>query len=376
MNPPSSVQFEIDHAIENPAWDELVARSPGVHHEQTTVWAARKRHHGWQAYRILVREHGRLIGGAQVLHRRALKLTSIGFISRGPIAESAESIALVTQQVIAGLKITAHGYLVLLPSYIWTDIVPVLIANGFHAKPDMLMPDHLVTATTVVDLRQDLETILARMNESTRSCIRRGIKRGIEIGQGTAADIDTMHQRMCQLCARREIVPEPASAKEFHDIWECLAPRGMVKLFVSRYQSETISAGLSFVYGENMLAAKTGWSGEHPELFPNHMKLWEMIKWAKASGLKQLDLHHLVPAHAKAVLRGEELVDDGYSGVTKFKLGFGGDIIVIPDSYYRSFNRAGQAALKLGGAKLLARGRIQRVVNRLSRNVPRWHWIG
>ena len=374
MSNPSSVHFEIDHAMENPAWDELVARSTGAHHEQTTAWARRKQHHGWQAYRIIVHQKGRAIGGAQVLHRRILKLVSIGYISRGPISESADLLALVTRQVNDGLKITAHAYVVMLPSYRWQNIVPTLLGNEFYPKPSLLLPGHPVTATSIIDLNQDLNALFAKTRASVRNNIRRGLKGGLEVVQGRETDIGTMHRLLCQLCARRGIDPSPASAQELHDIWHCLAPHGLVKIFLCRYQSEIVSAAFTFVCGSSMLVAKVGWSGEHEELRPNHVMWWEMIKWAKEAGLKQFDLHHLVTEHAKAILRGEAVIEDSYSGVTQFKLGFGGDVIVIPDCYYRSFNFAGQAALKLGGAKLLTKGRVQRWANRLAHDAPPQSW--
>ena len=293
MSNPSSVHFEIDHAMENPAWDELVARSTGAHHEQTTAWARRKKHHGWQAYRIIIHEKGRAIGGAQVLHRRILKLVSIGYISRGPISESADLLALVTQQVIEGLKITAHAYVVMLPSYRWQNIVPTLLGNEFYPKPNLLLPGHPVTATSIIDLNQDLNALFAKTRASVRNNIRRGLKGGLEVVQGRETDIGTMHRLLCQLCARRGIDPSPASAQELHDIWHCLAPHGLVKIFLCRYQSEIVSAAFTFVCGSSMLVAKVGWSGEHQELRPNHLMWWEMIKWAKEAGLKQFDLHHL-----------------------------------------------------------------------------------
>ena len=311
-----------------------------------------------------------------MLHRRALKVTRIGFITRGPIAEDADSITLVTQQVIEGLKQTAHVYLVILPSYQWTEIVPVLSANGFYPKPNLLAPDHLVTATTVIDLNQDLEKILGKMRASTRYSIRRGMKHGLEIIQGGEAEIDAMHRLLCQLCARRGITPSPAQASEFHDIWQCLAPKGMAKLFLCRYQSEIISSAFVLICGGSMLVTKVGWSGQHAELNPNHVMWWEMIKWAKEAGLKQFDFHGLMPAHARAILNGEPLSEDGASGITLFKTGFGGDVIAMPDSYYRSFRPEGQAALRLGGAQLLSKGRIQRLVNRLAHSVPRQFWVG
>jgi lipid II:glycine glycyltransferase (peptidoglycan interpeptide bridge formation enzyme) len=356
--------FEIDDSPDNPAWDAFVARSPDAHLEQTTPWAGLKISQGWRAYRILVRDQGRLVGGAQVLHRPVKKLATVAFISSGPIAESADAYTQVTQQVIAGLKRAAHSYQVVLPPYNWTNVVPVLAANGFFPKPNALPPSNLVTATLMIDLTQDLDTILAGMGSSTRNSVRRGMKEGIEVMEGGTEDVATFFRLMNQLCLRRGIAPRPASVEECHEIWRRLAPAGLAKLFVSRYQSEDVSAALAFVCGGTMRVWKIGWSGEHAERRPNQVMWWELLKWAKAAGLKVFDFDEILPEHARAIQRGET-VDDHYWGVTQFKLGFGGKISMIPDAYYRSFSLPAQAMLQLGGSKLATSPWLLRWASRL-----------
>jgi peptidoglycan pentaglycine glycine transferase (the first glycine) len=352
-----AVGVEMDYTAEDPVWDSFVTQCPGAHYEQITAWARARRAFGWQSYRILVRSEGELIGGAHVLYRRVRKLASIGFISRGPVSKSAETAPLVAQQVVEGLKRTAHTYVVILPHYEGADIVPVLTANAFYQKPVALPPRHLVTATMVIDLNQSLDAILARMKSKTRYNIRHGLRKGIKVTQGGETEVETFYRLMCQLCARRGTTPNPRHFAQLDEIWRCMAPGGAVKLFLAHYNSEVVSGAFAFVYGGIMRVWKAGWSGEHDKHHPNEVLWWEMIKWSKDAGLRQLDFVQIPPGHARAALRGET-INDNYWGVTQFKLGFGGEILLLPDAYYRSFNGGIQALLKLGGARLLESPRI------------------
>lgn len=366
MPPPlQSANYRIDETPDDPLWDALVAKSPGAHYEQSTAWARVKLQSSWQAYRILVHHEGRLVGGAQVLHRRVRRIVSIAYIARGPVACSAELTGLVSAQVLAALKKTAHTYLVILPNYEGHNVVPILTANGYVPKPEELPPSKLVTATMVIDLTQDLDAILARMKTNTRRDIRIGARHGLTFGEGGAADVETFHQLMCQLCARRGTTPHPATAEAFHEIWKTMAPTDQVKLFLVRRGSEVVSAAFAFVFGQSLKVWKVGWSGQHKECLPNQTLWWELIKWAKAAGLRQFDFVQILPDHARALLKGEKL-DDPYWGVTQFKANFGGDILLLPDAHYRSYHSLGQLLLRCGGSKLLASARVQQWLGRFT----------
>ena len=360
-----SARFEIARTMADADWDLFLARCPGRHHEQSAGWARVKHLQGWDSYRILVRSEGNLIGGTQVLCRRVRNFVTIGYVVYGPVATTDDLLGVVTRQVVEGLKIARFTYLVVLPGFNWVNVVSVLKESGFFPKPNVLPPSNLATATLLLDLTPDLDVLFSRMRRSTRKGIRKGLKAGLEVSLGGESDLDTAHALMCQQCTRRGTTPEPPQAKDFHNIWREMAPTGAVKLFLARYRGEIVASILAFSFGDTLRAWKGGWSGRFDEYYPNHVICWEAIRWAKLAGLRCFDFVQVIPEHAKAVQRGET-IDDSYWGVTHFKLGFGGDLVVIPDAYFRSSNSAAQLALRLGAASVLGSPQVLRMVKRFS----------
>ena len=207
------------------------------------------------------------------------------------------------------------------------------------------------------------------MRSNTRGHIRRGIKAGIQVVQGDASHVDLFFKLMSTLCARRGTSPFPRSAAAFRDLWRCMSKSGGTRLFLAGYQSEVVSAAFTFVFGNVMRVWKVGWTGEHDEHRPNQVMWWEMIRWAKQNGCSRFDFVQLMPEHARALLKGET-VQDPYWGVTQFKTGFGGKVLLLPEAYYRSFNPVIQAALRLGGARFLGSPTGLKWVRKLSRSKP------
>jgi lipid II:glycine glycyltransferase (peptidoglycan interpeptide bridge formation enzyme) len=120
---------------------------------------------------------------------------------------------------------------------------------------------------------------------------------------------------------------------------------------------------------------RVGWSGKHDGCDPNDVLHWEMIKWAKENGFQQFDFLHIRPDHARAILRGEK-VKDSYSGVTDYKLAFGGQLRVLPELYYFSFQPAVQMALESVGERFIKTDRGPKLLNKTlgSGSVGNWRW--
>lgn len=362
------VTVEIAGKAEHPTWDSLVAGCPGGHHEQTCGWGSFKRTVGWEPRLILVRCDGRLLGGALLLCRTLRRLFTIGYISRGPVCFTADrgDFDLVARSVLDELAKMSLSYVVVVPHYEAAGMVPILRSHGFYPKPDLLPPSKLISATLVLDLNNDLNSILSAMHSTTRNKVRRGMKSGIEVSEGGAADVPTFFRLMVNLCERRGIRPSPAATLGYYeDMLKCLGP-GYVKVFVARYGAEPVSAAFAFVFGDSMRVWKVGWSGEHARCQPNRLMWWEMMKWAKNANLRWFDFVQILPDHANALLRGEK-VNDEYWGVTQFKLGFGGKLLILPEAHYRSFHGLIHPLLRFGGARLIGSKRGSWVAQKVSR---------
>lgn len=336
------------------AWDQFLIDLPGVHWEQTTAWGTVKQLYGWQPTWIWVARGDQILGGALILTRKVGRFTTIGYVARGPVWDESDSdsMRLATEalcQFATSLRLT---YLAIVPPYKGEILIPLLRSLHFRPKPDFLPPTGVGKATLVIDLQQDLDAIFAGMSMTKRQNVRRATRKGVKVRIGDAQEAQAVWQLMKQTCARRGISPSPPQDDFFTNTYRILAPIGVATFFVAEIGSEVVSGACAMVFGGTMQLWRVGWSGKYDKYDPNDILHWEMIKWAKENGCREFDFMHIRPDHARALLRGEKL-NDSYSGVTDFKMGFGGQIRLLPEICWRSFAPAIDRAMCLGAAKVV-----------------------
>jgi len=128
-----------------------------------------------------------------------------------------------------------------------------------------------------------------------------------------------------------------------------------------------LSALLILAYGEGAMYKMGGWSGEPRSIHPNELAHWNAILWARERGYRYYDFEGISPKYARALHAGLDPAPPA-RGDARFKLGFGGEVALLPGTYDRAYRplRAGamRAAAGLGGrpAKAAYRllGRTQR----------------
>lgn len=344
------VRHEFD---ESQIWDDFVSQHPEGHIEQTNTWAKLRQHYGWKPTWLWIMRGETMIGGAMIQTRRVRRLATIGYVERGPIWSPGDNDAmnLVTKalyELALSMRLT---YFVVVPPYNGEPTYPLLQSLNFRRKPRSLPPTGIGQATLLIDLQQDSEALLADMSMTKRQNIRRAIRKGVRVRIGNGDDAELMRDLMWAGCKRRGIAPVPPQEDYFHTLWNALGPSGRIKFFVAEIEGQPVSSATACVLGGVMHLWRVGWSGTHKDYNPNDLLHWEMIQWAKRNGCRVFDFMHIRPDHARAILRGER-VKDAYSGVTEFKTSFGGEIRLLPDLYYQSFNPLVQLALAFGAERL------------------------
>jgi lipid II:glycine glycyltransferase (peptidoglycan interpeptide bridge formation enzyme) len=175
----------------DPAWDSFVARCSGGHHEQTSLWGEVKGVYGWQSFRIVVTRENEILGGVQVLTRCVGRWGRIGYVSRGPLVASGdpELVHFILGQLDQAAVRERLAYLAVVLPYNGHVFEPVLHRLGFRQKPDVLPPSGLTTATLLLDLAADVDTLMAGMRASTRRNVRVAARQGVTVREGTGRDV-------------------------------------------------------------------------------------------------------------------------------------------------------------------------------------------
>jgi lipid II:glycine glycyltransferase (peptidoglycan interpeptide bridge formation enzyme) len=192
-------------------------------------------------------------------------------------------------------------------------------------------------ATLLIDLSQRSEALLREMRRTTRNNIRQAECRGIEVREGTHADLSLFYQLLRGTAVRRQFVAR--SPAYYTELWQCFDPSHHIKIFVAEYQSEAISSLLTIPFGDTVRAEAFGWSGPRVGLRPNELLIWKAIEWSKDNGYRKFDLGGIHISAARALLSGNSLPEALRSNPTRFKLGFGGSVVLLPPTFEYTPNR-------------------------------------
>lgn len=231
--PKNSYSIAVSRNLEDPDWDEFVARCPGGHHEQTSLWGQVKAFYGWRPVRGVVSRNGEIAGGFQLLTKPFKWIGKVGFVSRGPLAVSDDPrlLEILTSELDRLAKEEQVAYAAVVPSYIGQPFLPFFRERRFIPKPDFNPPTGLTMATLLLDLSHELNQIWANMRRDLRRFIRVGYRQGITVREGGARDLEPFRRLMWALCERRGVSPVPPEKGFFQNLWSVFHPKGYVKIF-------------------------------------------------------------------------------------------------------------------------------------------------
>lgn len=364
---PAPCVVNISRDLSDPRWDSFLQECGDAHHEQSSLWAQVKARYGWECVRFTVNKDREIVGGAQILKRRIRWVGSIGYLSRGPIIALPDEklrVTIMTQlQHIARLERLL--VLIVTPPYEGRKITAVLESMGFLPKPEILPPSNLLRATLILDLSQPIDAIMAGMRRTTRWGGRKGQREGIVVRIGNGDDVETFTNLMWALCKRRNVSPSPPQRDFFAELWRVFHPGEGMKIFMAEFDKKPVSAAVVFTFGKTARIWKVGWAGDHPERCPNHVLYWEAIKWAKENGYRNFDFVWIDKKAAELVLRGETVPASSEHGMAFFKLGFGGKLVLVPDTYCKFYHPLGRFFIRFGGKKVLSWKGTARAANLL-----------
>jgi len=324
---------DISHALLDPDWDAFVDSTPGGHHLQTSRWAGVKATHGWQPVRLRVHRKGEFVGGTQLLVRR-MRFGAIGYCPRGPLLRDNDPSAL--RALLDGLARLARRerilYVKVQPPAGREDMEPILREDGFVISD---MPAATV-ATVRIDLRRSVDEILASMRSATRANIRKATRKGITVRGAGAPGLVAFGELVAET-SRRQGGLATYAAEYYAEILRQFGDRG--ELLLAELDGEVLSGAIIIGCGDTVAYKMGGWSGHRAGLHPNELMHWHAMQWARERGYRYYDFEGIDESVARAIQAGEELPESGHRGFTRFKLGFGGEVVLHPRPYDRSFHR-------------------------------------
>ena len=174
-----------------------------------------------------------------------------------------------------------------------------------------------------LDLKPDLDDLLANLHSKTRYNVRLAKRRGVTIKEDcTKEDLRRFYEILEVTAVRDDFLVR--GYEYFETIWECLVERGLAKLFMAEYEGKAIAGTLAFILGDKAWYLYGASSNKHRNVMPNYLLQWTMISWAKDQGCTMYDFRG-VP--------GDLSKDNPLYGLYRFKRGFKGDYVEFIGEY-------------------------------------------
>ncbi|NIO70852.1 MAG: peptidoglycan bridge formation glycyltransferase FemA/FemB family protein [Anaerolineae bacterium] len=321
--------------FDSETWNS-VAASPTGHLLQSWQWGQLKAAFGWQAVRLGVEDGGRLVAGAQVLFRSlplSFPYLSIAYVPKGPILDfDNQEISEALFSAIHRLARQKRAILLKIEPELPHSpaVVRQLQACGLRPSQQTIQP----RSTLHIDLRADLDEILARMKSKTRYNVRLAERKGVLVREGTADDLPIFY-RLIELTGGRDGFAVH-SRRYYETAYRLFVPLGLARLFLATYHDEVIAGLIAFAFGQRAWYMYGASSDKERNRMPNHLLQWQAIRWARERGCLTYDLWGIPDEVGREPETYERTVTDrqgGLWGVYRFKQGFGGQVVRYVGAY-------------------------------------------
>ncbi|MFH0818748.1 MAG: peptidoglycan bridge formation glycyltransferase FemA/FemB family protein [Patescibacteria group bacterium] len=159
--------------------------------------------------------------------------------------------------------------------------------------------------------------LLNEMKSKTRYNIKLAQKKDVKIRVSTdMKDLDIFYDLISATARRQKINIHPKSY--YQAMLHTLEADGMLKIYLAEYEGKALAANMMIFFEPTVTYLHGGTSDSHRELMAPHLLQWQAICDALHQGYKYYDFFGIAdsddPAHP-------------WAGITRFKKGFGGEII-------------------------------------------------
>ncbi len=268
--------------------------------------------------------------GAQILFRKLPLGFTVGYI---PKAMNSDQLSVSSEQFwneINSICKQHRAIFLKLEPDLWNDQQLETWNLKLETSPHNIQPPR----TIIINIKDDEDTILARMKQKTRYNIRLAEKKGVTVRAWD--DIESFHRLMLVTGGRDGFGVH--SLEYYKRAYELFHPKGMCEILVAEYEGKPLAALFVARNGNRAYYLYGASTDEERNRMPTYLLQWEAMKWAKARGCEEYDLWG-VPDEDEATLESNfESRHDGLWGVYRFKRGFGGEVKRAAQAMDRVYN--------------------------------------
>jgi lipid II:glycine glycyltransferase (peptidoglycan interpeptide bridge formation enzyme) len=290
---------------------------------QSWEWGEFQRAVGERVERIVYEKDGCVFGVAQWVHRKVGIFGKYVLCQKGPI-------------VLNGADLKRPFF----DSVFFSRIEPNYPISEFDARKTLNLNP---ADTLITDLSRDEDELFSAMHPKTRYNIRVAKRHGVEI-DFDARELDEVWKLFSQTAARGKF---RLHAKKYYKTMldELRDKDCRAFLAVAKKGGKILAANIVVDFGDTRTYLHGASSDEDRNAMAPYLLHWELMRDAKACGLRFYDWWGVAPVEAE---------NHPWFGISRFKRGFGGeevgalgtfDIVAKPVVYY--FYRVARRVVKI-----------------------------
>ncbi|MFH1565645.1 MAG: peptidoglycan bridge formation glycyltransferase FemA/FemB family protein [bacterium] len=192
--------------------------------------------------------------------------------------------------------------------------------------------------TLLLDITKNEEDLLKEMHPKTRYNIKLASRKGVTIKETSKEDLKIFLKLQKNTAEKQHF--HIHNDHYFKIVFEELFKQDIAHLLIAYNNEEPLTAWIVFVYEKAIYYVYGGSSDKYKNLMASNLMAWETIKLGKKLSCSYFDMW--------GIANNPEDEKDPWHGFTKFKLGFGGEIVEFEDSWdlvldplmYKLFNLA------------------------------------
>lgn len=317
------------------SWDTFVAAQRHSSFQQSWAWGQFKHQVGTDIIRLVVVDGAEIVGAVQALYEPWRFGQSTLSVFSGPVIDA--HLPVPQYQEALGLLLRALAQAAKDRGAIFFHLEPAIeqshasLFQPFQVELKLQRTKAFQPLDTqILDLHQDETGLLAAMHEKTRYNIRLAEKRGVEVhvatGSGVAAALEQFILLNKQTAARDKFTSHASTY--YRRLHEHLGD-DVLRVYVAIFETQPIAANIVVHFGDTATYVHGASSNAQRNVMAPHLLQWRQILDAKQTWKSWYDFYGIqTPQRSRASKHGAS-----WAGITRFKLGFGGQTISYLDAY-------------------------------------------
>ncbi|MDR0957158.1 MAG: peptidoglycan bridge formation glycyltransferase FemA/FemB family protein [Candidatus Nomurabacteria bacterium] len=324
-------------------WHDLLATNPaGGETLQTRAFAEVKSRHGWRA-EFMVYETSFGLIYALFLIKKIPRLGRVIYAPRGPSVANMKQWLEICQ---INRKFLTDAVIV--------KMEPPILKNTLKNLPDDIkktgdIQGHLVS-TTILDLDQEQEKLLASFRQRARRSIRGGKKERLHVVDAGFSDeaVNWMRQLHAETARRANLKIRPK--RYYRKFWRSFCEHDMGRFFFVFAPDDPLPiAGAFICFVGDYALYKDGGSRRDTVFHFSHLLHWKIMQWLHSRNIKKYDLDGTPPS--------DRLDDPTHRlhSLATFKMSFGGEVTdfigtydqILAPNHYQKWQRIEKISTKI-----------------------------